>query len=77
MKNIYPELGETTTATIEVKCSYGGGFYLTTDEELKGRGVKASGDGSDHKRNKKTYHVTEAAFKKIEASFECCFISSL
>ena len=52
---IYPELGEKTNATIEYKCSYNGGFYLTNDLNLKGRGIKMVGDGSTHKRNKKTY----------------------
>ena len=77
MKNIYPEMNQTTEAQIEVKCSYGGGFYLTTDEILTGRGVKLCGDGSDHKRNKRTYQVTAAAMKKIEKSFTTCFISML
>ncbi len=50
---IYPELGEKTNATIEYTCSHGGGFYVTTDLQLTGRGIKMSGDGSTHKRGKK------------------------
>ena len=50
---IYPELGETTTAAIEYKASYGGGFYPTIDLELKGQGLKLIGNGSDHKRCKR------------------------
>lgn len=54
---------------IEYAVSYNGGFYLTTDAELKGRGIRKSGDGKDHKRGKKTYHATEIAFKKIKKEF--------
>jgi hypothetical protein len=74
---IYPELGEKTSATIEYSCSYNGGFYLTTDLELKGRGIKMAGDGSDHKRNKKTYQVTENAFEKLKSKYDVCYIASL
>lgn len=74
---IYPELGQTTDSTIEYKCSYNGGFYITTDLELKGRGIKMSGDGSEHKRSKKTYHVTELAFNKLKEKHTTCFIASL
>ena len=28
-----------------------------------------SGDGSDHKRGMKTYHVTDNAFKKLKANY--------
>ena len=74
---IYPELGETTNSTIEFKCSYNGGFYLTTDLNLTGRGIRMSGDGSNHKRGKKTYHVTESAFDKLKNKYDTCFIASL
>ena len=37
------------TPEIEYTCSYSGGSYVTTDLELKGRGIKLAGDGSDHK----------------------------
>ncbi len=74
---IYPELGEKTNATIEYTCSHGGGFYVTTDLQLSGRGVKMSGDGSTHKRGKKTYHVTAAAFKGIKEKYKTCYIALL
>lgn len=74
---IYPELGQTTNATIEFKCSHVGGFYLTTDLELKGRGIKSIGDGSTHKRNKKTYQVTELAMKALKMKYDTCFIANL
>jgi len=74
---IYPEMGETTTATIEYKVSHGGGFYLTTDLELKGRGIRISGDGSDHARGKKTYQVTKKAWDKIKAKHDHCYIALL
>lgn len=74
---IYPELGEKTTAEIEFKCSYSGGCYVTTDLELKGRGIKQSGDGSTHKRGKKTYHVTNKAMDKLKAQYTACFMADL
>lgn len=79
MKNelIYPELGQTTKATIEYTCSYNGGFYVTTDLLLSGRGIKMSGDGSTHKRGKKTYHITENAFSKIKKEYSSCYIALL
>lgn len=74
---IYPELGEKTNATIEYKCSYNGGFYLTTDLNLKGRGIKMVGDGSNHKRNKKTYQVTAKAFERLKKENDTCYIALL
>lgn len=74
---IYPELGEKTKAQIEFVVSYNGGYRLTTDLELTGRGIKMTGDGSDHRRGKKTYHVTEKAFKVIKAKYETCYIANL
>jgi hypothetical protein len=74
---IYPELGEKTNAQIEFTCSYNGGYYLTTDLLLNGRGIKMTGDGSSHQRNKKTYQVTEKAFKVIKSKYTTCFIANL
>ncbi len=79
MKNsmIYPELGGTTNDTIEYRVSHQGGFYITTDLELSGRGINPRGDGSDHKRGKKTYQITEMAFKNLQTQYDTCFIASL
>lgn len=74
---IYQELGQTTTATIEFVCSHSGGYRLTTDLELSGRGIKKTGDGSDHKRNKKTYHVTENALNKLKEKYTTCYMANL
>ena len=74
---IYPELGEKTNVDIEYSCSNSGGFYLTTALNLKGRGIHMSGNGTDHKRGKKTYQVTEAAFLKIKKIHSSCYIASL
>ena len=74
---IYPELGETTKAAIEYRASYSNGFYLTTDLELKGRGITIIGDGSEHKRGKKTYIATEKAMNKLKINHEVCYIASL
>lgn len=74
---IYPELGQKTNATIEYTCSYNGGFYVSTDLLLSGRGIKMSGDGSTHKRGKKTYHMTQNAFDKIKTQYSNCYIALL
>ena len=73
---IYPELGETTKAAIEYKVSYGGGFCLTTDLELKGQGLKLIGNGSAHKRCKKTYIATKTDMHKLKKNHEVCYLAS-
>ena len=73
---IYPELGETTKAEIEYRASYSNGFYLTTDLELKGQGIKLIGNGSKHKRGKKTYIATEKAMNKLKKNHEVCYLAS-
>ena len=73
---IYPELGETTTAAIEYKASYGGGFYPTIDLELKGQGLKLIGNGSAHKRCKKTYIATKTDMHKLKKNHEVCYLAS-
>ena len=74
---IYPELNETTQAQIEYKCSFGGKLYLTTDVNLKGRGITQVGDGSDHKRGKKTYLATEKAFNALKEKYTTTYIALL
>lgn len=74
---IYQELGEKTEATIEFSVSYSGKFYLTTDIQLKGRGIKQIGDGSDHKRGKKTFLATEKAMETIKTKYDSCYIALL
>jgi DNA-binding PadR family transcriptional regulator len=76
-ETIYPELKETTTAIIEYKCSYNGGYYVTTDLQLKGQGIKQVGDDSTHKRGKKTYQVTENALKNLKKVHSSCYLGSL
>jgi hypothetical protein len=78
MKNvIYPELGEKTEAQITFTVSYRGGYYLTTALDLSGRGIKLSGDGSDHARNLKTYHATDLALEKLKKVYTACYIALL
>ena len=72
---IYPELGEVTNATIEYKCSHSGGFYLTTELVLKGRGIKMIGDGTNNTRKKKTYQVTTKAFEILKNQYDACYIA--
>ena len=78
-KVIHPELGETVEADnqIEYSCSYNSKFYLTTDLNLKGQGIKLSGDGSDHKRKMKAYSATEKAMYKLKAKYNCTYIGLL
>jgi hypothetical protein len=73
---IYPKLGETTKAEIEYKASYSNGFYLTTDLKLKAQGIKLVGDGSDHKRGKKTYRATKTAMDKLKKNHDVCHLAS-
>ena len=73
---IYPELGKTTKAAIEYKVSYDGKFYVTTDLDLKGQGIKKVGNGSQHKRGKKTYIATEKAMNKLKKNHEVCYLAS-
>jgi hypothetical protein len=74
---IYPELQEKSNAAIQYVCSHSGGMYVRTDLTLSGRGIKMSGDGSDSKDGKKSYHVTAKAFEKLEAQFSTCYLASL
>jgi hypothetical protein len=76
-ETIYPELGESTTAQIEYTCAYGGKFYLTTALDLKGRGITANGDGSNHARGLKTFYATEAALDKLKLTYSTCYIALL
>ena len=74
---IYRELGEDTDAQIEYSIGHYGRTYLTTDLELKGRGIRECGDGSDHKRGKKTYSVTNLAFKALKLKYSTCYTANL
>lgn len=79
MKNeiIYPELGQKTEAQIEYQCSHNGGFYINTALDLSGRGIRQTGDGSNHKRGLKSYHTTERALEGLKAKFSTCYIANL
>lgn len=68
---IYPELGEVTNATIEYKCSHSGGFYLTTELVLKGRGIKYNGIELEGSRIYFKFNSTGYSFNfSIEAGFD-------
>jgi hypothetical protein len=73
---IYPELGETTKAAMKYKVTYSGKLYVTTDLELKGQGLKLIGNGSDHKRCKKTYIATKTAMDELKKNHEVCYLAS-
>lgn len=70
-------MGQTTEAEIVYVVSTGGGYYLTTDLELSGRGIKKSGDGSGHARGKKTYRCTEMALAKLKARYSTAYMATL
>lgn len=64
------------TPQIEYTCSHNTGFYVTTDLQLSGRGIKQCGNGSTHARGKKTYLVTETAFTKLKTKFTTQYYSN-
>ena len=74
---IYPELGDTTTAEIEFRTGYNGKLYVTTDLCFSGKGILLCGDGSTHARGKKTYLMTEAAFKRVSKGKSIAYIALL
>jgi len=49
--------------------SYGGKYYVSSNMELKGSGIKKIGTGQDHKRGLKTYLMTQTALKKMQNLF--------
>ena len=73
----YQEMGESTEAVLQYSCSHRSGYYVTTDLDLKGRGIRQTGDGSDHKRGKKTYHMTERALEILKAQQSYCYVANL
>lgn|GEM_PF-1539361 len=76
---IYQEMGQQVSATnqIEFQCSYNGGYYVATHLELKGRGIKMNGNGSNRRDGKKTYRVTELALTKLKGQYECSYMATL
>ena len=74
---VYTELGQTTEAQIEFVVSYNGGYALNTSLELKGRGIKKTGNGENHKRNLKSYHVTELALNKLKSQYTTAYMANL
>ena len=74
---VYTEMGQTTNAEIEYQVSYGGGYYVNTALELKGRGIKLTGDGSNHKRGLKSYRVTELALEKLKENYSTAYMANL
>ena len=77
--SVCEEMGQKrpSNPTITFKVAHGGKYYLTTDLELKGRGIRQSGDGSDHAKGKKTYFATELAFNKLQEKYDTCYIDLL
>jgi len=61
-----PEMGERTP-DIEMTARFGyyGGYYITTNRELKGRGIKLI----DCHNGKNRYKVTDIAFNKLKKEY--------
>lgn len=73
----YPELGQKVNVEIEYVVSYSNGYRLTTDLDLKGRGIKLTGNGSDSITGRKTYRATELALGKLKKQYTTCYMASL
>lgn len=75
--SIYTEMGMATDAKIQ----WSGGpfthYRLRTHLELKGRGIKQIGDGTDSLTGTKTYTATELAFKKLKTKYSTCALLDL
>lgn len=54
---------------LEYKVSQGGKYYVSSNFELNGIGIKKIGNGQDHRRNLKTYLLSEKALKKLQKLF--------
>jgi len=63
--NISVVSGIKNVLIFEFIVSYGGKYYVSSNMELKGSGIKKIGTGQDHKRGLKTYLMTQTAFKKM------------
>lgn len=83
MKNttisVCKELGEKVPANTQIEfiVSHSGGYAISTALELAGRGIRQTSDGQDHARGLKSYHVTEKAMQKLEASYKCAYLETL
>ena len=61
--------GIKSVLIFEYIVSYGGKYYVSSNMELKGSGIKKVGPGQDHKRGLKTYLMTQTALKKMQNLF--------
>jgi len=76
---VYQEMGQKIEADnqIEFVCGYNGKYFLHTDLELKGRGIKKTGNGEDHARGLKSYYATEKAMGKLKNQYKCTYTANL
>jgi hypothetical protein len=73
MKNL-KNTSSTKQPQISCVMSYDGiKICLTTDLELKGRGITVLSDGSGRNDGKKRYKVTPLAFEKLKLKYTTCF----
>lgn len=73
-EHIYQELGETTDAQISFTVAYSGKYYVKTNLDLKGRGIRPNGEAPN---GKKTYYVTDVALEKLKTQYSTSFLADL
>ena len=61
--------GISNVLIFEYIVSFSGKYYVSSNMELKGSGIKKVGTGQDHKRGLKTYLMTQTALKKMQNLF--------
>ena len=61
--------GISNVLIFEYIVSFGSKYYVSSNMELKGSGIKKVGTGQDHKRGLKTYLMTQTALKKMQNLF--------
>lgn len=73
---IYEEMGEKIPEDTQIEATsshFGNHYYIHTKLELKGQGIKKTGDGSDHKRGLKSYRVTDNAYNRLVKKYKVVY----
>jgi hypothetical protein len=71
IKRYYPEDNEPRpSGRLTLWIGHYGGYYIDTEETLKGRGIQLVGNDDDgHGRNRNRYKVTEKALSKLKTQY--------
>lgn len=70
-----PEMGQKKPAAqIDARLAYYGGWFIYTELELKGQGIRPEGTDS---KGRNRYKVTDRAFSKLENQYSIAFESNL